>query len=340
MPIPVYFATSRNQIAGPVPNNFGTDFNPDGGVIFGKSVVGRVDDESEIGNSNLSIDRLSTVTFWQDLQDEVVEGGIDHLLVYLHGFDYRFREAVMRSAALVDWFGKARTPVASRVLMFSWPSLGSLSIDAYRADYANAGLSGAGFKAWLDAILPILARFRAAAPARRVTLMAHSMGNHCLAAGLETAFGPGVAAPAGGPLFDRVFLIAADEDSDALRRPEKLARILELGERVYVYYSNQDVALGDLSRLIHRRGRLGIDGAADRPSFAGTNCVFVNCSTCNVDLGNGRWLDWQWHQYYHLIPEVRDDIAGVMLGTDDGALPNRRYNQPRNFYRLDLAPSS
>ena len=32
MAVSIYFATNRNPISGPVPNNFGTDFHPSGEV--------------------------------------------------------------------------------------------------------------------------------------------------------------------------------------------------------------------------------------------------------------------------------------------------------------------
>jgi len=56
MAVSVYFATNRNPVSGPVPNNFGTDFHPSGDVTFGRATLQSVEDESEVGNSNVAID--------------------------------------------------------------------------------------------------------------------------------------------------------------------------------------------------------------------------------------------------------------------------------------------
>lgn len=340
MSIPVYFATNRNVIDSAVPNNFGTDFNADGTLMFGRAVLQSVKDESELGNSNLAIDALAADNFAAPLQRAIVEEGADHLLLYLHGFDYRFREAVMRAGHLGDWFRRGKPSVAPTVLAFSWPSLGSLNLDAYRTDYRNAGASAGAFRRFLSVLLPLLRHYRARNPTRRVSLMAHSMGNHFLHAGLQAAIGtaPGqLPTSSFAGLIDRLFLIASDEDADALSSASGLRWATEIAGHVAVYYNNQDIPLNAISRPIHGVGRLGVDGPADKPSFRGRNITFINCSAANPELKNRERLDPQWHQYYRLVPEVRNDICGVMSGRDTAQLPNRIFRQKLNYYRLDLA---
>jgi esterase/lipase superfamily enzyme len=104
--------------------------------------------------------------------------------------------------------------------------------------------------------------------------------------------------------------------------------------QVAVYYNNQDIPLTTVSRATHGVGRLGIDGAPDKRSFAGTNITFVNCSAANPKLKNGERMDPQWHQYYRLIPEVRDDLCAVMLGKTE--FPRRVRRAAENYYRLNL----
>jgi hypothetical protein len=41
--------------------------------------------------------------------------------------------------------------------------------------------------------------------------------------------------------------------------------------------------------------------------------------------------------YYRLVPEVRNDICGAMMGLDGGVMPNRIYRKKGNYWRLDLA---
>lgn len=340
MSIPVYFATNRNVIESPVPNNFGTDFNVNGVLMFGRAVLRSVKDESELGNSNLAIDALAADDFSAPLQKEIIDNGADHLLLYLHGFDYRFRETVMRAGHLGDWFRRGKPSVSATMLAFSWPSLGSLNLDAYRTDYRNAGASAGAFRRFLAALLPLLRKYRAGNPARRVSLMAHSMGNHFLHAGLQAAIGTapgqlGTASFAG--LIDQIFLIASDEDADVLSSRGGLRWSTDIAGQVALYYNNQDIPLKAISRPIHGTGRLGIDGPADKSSFRDRNISFINCSAANPELKNRARLDPQWHQYYRLVPEVRNDICGVMLGWEVARLPNRIFRKAGNYYRLDLA---
>jgi esterase/lipase superfamily enzyme len=337
MAVSIYFATNRNPLSNDqVPNNFGTDFNPAGEVVFGRTTLQSVEDESELGNSNLAIDQLNPGAFLPALQRAIV-GGEDHLLITLHGFDYRFREAMMRAGHVGAWFAKGKPAVASTVVAFSWPSLGSLTIDAYKKDYQSAGASGGAFRRFLLALLPVLQDYRAAGGNRRVTLMAHSMGNHFLHAGLTAAVGhaPGQVAPdALADVVDQVVLIAADEDADALSSGVGLSSLVGVIDQMVVYYNNQDIPLNTVSRASHGVGRLGIDGAPDKLSFVGRNVTFVNCSTVNPKLKNGERMDPQWHQYYRLIPKVRDDLCGVMRG--DTKFPGRLFRAAKNFYVLRL----
>lgn len=337
MALSIYFATNRNPLKDDqVPNNFGTDFNPSGEVVFGRAILQSVADESELGNSNLAIDSLNPGDFLPALQRAIVNGE-DHLLITLHGFDYRFREAMMRAGCVGAWFAKGRPAVASTIVAFSWPSLGSLTIDAYKKDYQSAGNSGGAFRRFLLALIPVLKAYRAAGGNRRVTLMAHSMGNHFLHAGLTAAVGsaPGQVAPeALAEVVDQVLLVAGDEDADSLSSGVGLSSLVDVMRQVVVYYNNQDIPLNTVSRATHGVGRLGIDGAPDKLSFVGKNIAFVNCSAANPTLKNGERMDPQWHQYYRLIPRVRDDLCGVMRG--DTKFPGRLFRAAKNFHQLRL----
>ena|SRR5688572_2640555 len=336
MAVSIYFATNRNPISGPVPNNFGTDFHPTGEVTFGRATLQSVADESEVGNSNVAIDALSTGAFSPALRQAIIDGE-DHLLITLHGFDYRFREAMMRAGCLGTWFGKGRPAVASTIVAFTWPSLGSLSLDAYKKDYQSSGSSGGSFRRFLLALMPVLAAYRNAGANRRVTLMAHSMGNHFLHAGLRAAVGtaPGQIAPnALADVVDQVVLAAADEDADALSSGVGLSSLVGVVKSMAVYYNNQDIPLNAFSRPTHGTGRLGIDGAPDKLNFVGRNIAFINCSASNPKLRNGERMDPQWHQYYRLIPAVRDDLCSVMLGATK--FPHRLFRAAKNFHQLKL----
>jgi esterase/lipase superfamily enzyme len=338
--VSVFFCTNRNPISTSIPNNFGTDFNPSPSVnTFGRAEVRSIRREGDLSDQNISVGDLTSNAFSADIHETICSGA-DHLLISIHGFDYRFREAVMRTAWLMDWFKRGTPPIRTNAVLFSWPSLGSQTPEAYEADWQRARASSGAFRLFFRALVPLLQDFRSRKSRRRVSLMAHSMGNHALASGLGATIGsaPGQFPLEGAPLFDRVLLVAADEDNDALSRPERLAPLRQLAERTYVYYNNQDLPLSTVSRILHGTSRLGVNGPPDKGSFRGLNYTFINCSAANPGT-NDDPTDPQGHQYYRLVPEVRDDICGVFSGGADETLPNRTLREGENYYRLDCKPS-
>lgn len=330
----VYFATSRKATPGGA--DFDTDLDPAGIVHFGKAEAPDLKQTDNI-DVPVAISRLSTGSFWPDLQQDILKSS--NLLLFVHGFNFKFNEVIAQAGKLAAWYGAGKPAVTQTVICFDWPSLGELLL--YGSDFLRASGAGDAFRQFLRAMIPITENFRAADPNRKVTLLAHSMGNHALRVGLYSALGtsPGqYDAAAKPPVFDRVVLAAADEDADALSHTDKLAPLAWLADRVYVYYNNGDLPLRDASSVLHLSGRLGIDGPPDKSSFVGTNFVFVNCSAATDKDSTGAALDPEGHQYYRVTPEVRDDICNVMAGrTDDANFPNREYRPEGNFYRLDMA---
>lgn len=335
----VYFCTNRNPIEVSVPNNFGTDVNPNPAIVtYGRTTVNDIAREGDLSDQNIIIDAISAGGFSDDIEDEICDGEARHLLISIHGFDYRFREALMRTAWLKDWFERATPSVETSMVLFSWPSLGSMSPEAYGIDWQRATSSAGAFRMFFLSMLPLIQRFRKRKNTR-VSLMAHSMGNHAFAAGLGATLGdaPGQFKPGKKPLFDRIFLIAADESSDALSQPSKFGRFSELANRTYLYYNNQDVPLSTVSRLYHGITRLGMDGPPDKPSFRNSPIAFINCSAANPGDANSP-VDPQGHQYYRLVDEVRNDICAMLNGSVDSPLANRTYRKAENYYRLDCVP--
>jgi esterase/lipase superfamily enzyme len=335
----VYFCTNRNPVEVSVPNNFGTDVNPNPAMVtYGRTTVTDITREGDLSDRNIAIDAISAGGFSKAIADEICNGDARHLIISVHGFDYRFREALMRTAWLQDWFHRGTPSLDTAMVLFSWPSLGSLSPEAYGIDWQRATSSAGAFRMFFLSMLPLIERFRKRKNTR-VSLMAHSMGNHALAAGLGATIGdaPGQYQPGAKPVFDRILLIAADEASDALSQPAKFGRLGDLAKRSYVYYNNQDVPLSTISRHVHGVSRLGIDGPPDKPSFRDSTISFINCSAANPGDSNAP-VDPQGHQYYRLVEEVRDDICAMLDGSADSPLPNRTYRKPENFYRLDCKP--
>jgi esterase/lipase superfamily enzyme len=107
-------------------------------------------------------------------------------------------------------------------------------------------------------------------------------------------------------VFQNIFLMAADEDSDALELEFKMARLPELAEAVHVYYSASDEALSISDRTKGNPDRLGSTGPRTLTNLP-HKITLVDCR--NVD-DTSPLTDVR-HQYYRKRPEVIADVRQV-----------------------------
>ena len=240
--------------------------------------------------------------------------------MFIHGFANAFESAISRAAFNREWF--ASSPVAGAdmtVLAFSWPSEGAFIAvpphflsGAYRADQARASSSGAHLAWFLDEVKSLRDEAKRQNPRRRVVLLAHSMGNFALAAGVQAWF----LSRDTTAIFDYAVLAAADEIDKSFELPAgaRLSRLPDLAAGISVYYSLRDVAMY-LSQAINLTERLGFDGPAHKFNialYAPIRFRSINCTDLN-DYNSTVPPDAS-HQYYRRSPKARDDIARAFTG--------------------------
>jgi esterase/lipase superfamily enzyme len=318
MPVTVHYATNR-VLDGP-PDQLGS---------YSESVVAP-SNASEVtygtafvNDANLDADTIGAITnlqaigkgqFDQNVIDDLSDPG-RNLLVFIHGFDNSFENAITRAAFNQQWFMKSGLAGAeTSVVAFSWPSAGKLITlpfpsAAYRRDQTKAGQSGLHIMTFFANLEPIISSARARG--NRVFLLAHSMGNWALQAGVESWFAHG---NGDADLFDEVFLAAADEihSSFDFLPMGRLSALDRLSRRISTYASDKDVVL-DISMKINFAKRLGQDGAHDRSNlqrFPADKYRTVMCggfTDYKIDIASS-------HQYYRRSPGVRMDIANTMAG--------------------------
>jgi len=314
----VYFATNRAPDPAS-PGGYGAV--PVGAGVQATYAVVPVDD---VDLRDEASGRLGTVTgvspggFTTAVQAEIAASG-RNLLIFVHGFDNSFEDAIKRAAFNREWFAASGVEAAdTTVVAFTWPSAGVLfdnlpALDpatAYREDQAKAGGSAGHLAAFLQAIGPLVPAIRAAG--RRVFLLAHSMGNHALSGAVAHLIADPVARQA--LTFDEVVLAAADEVDVALTPGGPLAGLRQLTPRVSVYSSLRDIAM-DLSMAVNRNQRLGFDGPSrkdDQTAYPPGHIRSVDCSL--VADFFGAYPPDATHQYYRRSKAVRHDIATLMAG--------------------------
>lgn len=317
MPATVYFATNR-VLSGP----------PDQLSSYGESVVAPSDPRQVtygtafVNDANLTADTIGAITsiqaiqkgqFDQSVVDDLSDPG-RNLLVFIHGFDNSFENAITRAAFNQQWFADSGLQAAdTSVVAFSWPSAGKLislpfPSAAYRRDQTAAGQSGLHIMTFLANLEPVITSARARG--NRVFLLAHSMGNWALQAGVESWF---VHGNGDAQLFDEVILAAADEVYNTFEflPTGRLSALDRLGTRTSFYVSEADDVL-KLSMAVNLGAkRLGQDGPHDRSNldrFPPAQYRTVLCGGFHdyaINLGSS-------HQYYRRSPGVRMDIANTM----------------------------
>ena len=313
----VYFATNR-VLTGPA----------DQLASYGESVVAPSDPNAVtygtafVQEAGLDADTVGAITRLQDIEQgqfgAAAKGDLSdpgrNLLVFIHGFDNSFENAITRAAFNQQWLEKSGVAAASTtVVAFSWPSLGKLiGIPfpdlAYRSDQTKAGQSGLHLMSFFANLLPLIDAARA--KGNRVFLLAHSMGNWALQAGVESWF---VHGNGDADLFDEAFLAAADEVYNTFEfAPDgRLSALSRLARRISIYSSERDDVL-KLSMAVNLGAkRLGQDGPHDRANtarFPAAAYRMVDCSgfqDYSFDLASS-------HQYYRRSPTVRANIANTM----------------------------
>jgi esterase/lipase superfamily enzyme len=160
------------------------------------------------------------------------------VMVFVHGFNNRYDDAIYRFAQIVH---DSKADVAP--VLFTWPSRGS--VFAYNYDKESTNYSR-------DALETMLRRLSTEPNVDEVTIMAHSMGSWLTVEALrQMAIRDGRVAPK----IKNVILASPDLDVDVFGR--QLAEIGENRPRFTLFVSRDDRALSLSRRISGNIDRLG-----------------------------------------------------------------------------------
>lgn len=231
------------------------------------------------------------------------------VLVFIHGFNVAYQEAVMR-AAQIAYDLKYQGPV----LLFSWPAGTSASLlesalinRTYETNRVNAEKS-----------VPILAALLGdlAAAKRRVHVLVHSMGHQVLVPALEIA-----AKDAGAPFIGELVLNAPD--IDVVQFKSSIPTLQRAASRVTIYCSYNDRAIS-ASETFNQNQRLG--ACAYLPDIDVVNVQEIDAPV--LGLGHG----------YYASRAVLTDIFQILLGLDTEKRLFIRKSEPNSPEKYFLRP--
>lgn len=275
---------------------------------------------------------------YAELQAELISNNAD-LLIFLHGFACDFETAMLRAAELKHRWSTPERPL--EVAAFSWPADGEMvPLLNYASDRDDARSSA---KAMARALHRLVENFRAHEQARRdairnrkapppscgarVHLVAHSMGNYAL----RNAF-QALRSDMGGKvprLFDKIFLMAADEDNDAFEDEGKFMHLPDLAHSVHVYFAQNDGALiiSDTTKM--HPDRLGTTGPRTLSNLP-QKVTLVDC----VNVSSTASMEEVNHQYYRQRSEVIADVQAVLSGQVADQIGNREFVPSKRTFRI------
>jgi esterase/lipase superfamily enzyme len=163
--------------------------------------------------------------------------GRTKVLVFVHGFNNRFDEAVYRFAQIVHDSKVPAIPV-----LFTWPSRGEVRLRTYNYDRESASYSR-------DALESLLGTLTGYPAITEVNLLAHSMGNWVALEALRgrSIRGGQTSASIRADKLKNAMLVAPDVDVDVFRA--QIQRMGAARPRIALFVSQDDSALR-LSRTI------------------------------------------------------------------------------------------
>lgn len=333
----IYFATNRNPNRKTNPSSFNGEFSKTSlsDLRFGKADV--LQGKFQPGSIAVLPDdeKKGSQALMGQLRETMKVGKTDSL-IFIHGFNTTFVEALEAAGQLADAYSDASAGKYSpNIFVFSWPSDGkvvSASVSSpigYRNDRHDAEASGLAFARGLMKLSAFLRNTSAGeACEQRVNLLAHSMGNYVLRHALQQA-NKIVDGNSLSRLFDNIILTAADEDSDAFQHDHKLARLPDLAQRISVYFNNGDLALKVSDYAKGNPDRLGHDGP-NKPHELPAKVVLIDVS--GVEFGV---LPENFHSYHITNPKVVNDMLAILRGESSESDKLLRYYVPHaNKFKL------
>ena len=334
----VYFATNRRPRQG---GQFGNDAEePDGSFRVGHAVAEKLQGKWRLKEGSVVVvpetnakPQGSSVLFPAFVSDLLQSGAHAEAervaLVFVHGAANSFDDAISHAGHLSELYASDGLEIVP--FAFSYPTNGAANPLDYLDDRDDAVKSGLAMARAFARFVNFMARCKRSELCNgRVFLLCHSLGNYALRFGLQIL----VNSPKMRPvrLFDGIFLMAADADSDALSDPHKLEPLDKVTSELHVYF-RPDNKLLRLSDVIHTN-RLGQTGPEPE--------IHKQADAYRVNIIDARHVketdtDITRHRYYLYAPDVATDIQNVLRLPPGAAISGRKpIDEKIGYFRLGI----
>lgn len=226
-------------------------------------------------------------SFVGEIQERLDESPKRETFVFIHGYNNSFAEAAKRTAQF--WYDLR---FEGPPILYSWPSQGTVS--QYATDENEVARSESYFKTFLRDLVRD-------SKAKRVHLIAHSMGNRILANTLVTLAEDGTLDRADCQIRE-VILAAPDIDAEVFQK-ELAPKFVKRKPRVTLYASSNDEALKTSRNVMVNKYRRA--GDADGGIVVVDGLESIDASQLNTSLDT--------HGYFAAYLSVITDIREVLV---------------------------
>lgn len=267
-------------------------------------------------------------TFVTTLQDALIDQASDSVLLFIHGFNVQFDEALIRAAQLSTDLSRDDSFDIGIPVLYSWPSAGALSLDDYQGDRSRSLAAAPYLEQFLDILTEDI-------DATRINVIAHSMGNRVLTEALENYARDYLERHNREDLEFRIMFVAADVERDVFAAANGVFDNLDAN--VTIYTSDTDRAL-HISNIVNANDekRLG-DTNKNRPYIRNDrNYQTIDATAVATELfGIG-------HNYYSDNPTILWDMMCTFgeARPQDRALEIARFGDlpdGEQYYRINDA---
>lgn len=235
----------------------------------------------------LKAQRLDEKQALRTFHDRLQRTAHRRVLVFVHGYNTRFGEAVFRLAQIVH-----DSKIDALPVLFTWPSRGRLLAYTYDRESANYSRDA------LEKVLQGLAKDPAV---REIAILAHSMGNVVT---LEALRQMAIRNGAIAPKIKSVMLASPDVDVDVFRR-----QVIEMGPKrppFTLFVAQNDEALALSSRIWGGEPRIGMIDPKQEPYRTMLAQQRINV----LDLTDIKSSDSLGHTKFAESPEIVQLIGG------------------------------
>jgi len=247
--------------------------------------------------------------------EELYKSGIkaekrQDILVFIHGFKSDLETSMQTVADLHRKYVEPEDSPICHIVIFTWPAKKKLL--KYRDDAYDAKQSGFALARSMASLTEFfkqkLVKEKQPLCEQKIHLLCHSMGNRVLEnmiTGLSEINIPTV------NLFGEIILAGADIDYDAIESPKPMYRLIDLGQRIHIYFHNKDLALGVSETTKNAFNRLGRWGAKKNDQLPDD---VYECDVTDIQDDEGILHETVHHWYYTNSDSVVEDIKKVFWG--------------------------